>query len=129
MRTIDAEPIMKFIENGLKPMEQRNEPTTAELIKSARYCCGDIKCEGEKDCGDYCLDGRDERNGDLRWCRQWLVHDLADRLEQLERESVRITDELTAMTARAEKAEEEQDAAYERGYENGFNNLLEAQDQ
>lgn len=84
-------------------MEQRNEPKTAELIKNARYCCGDIKCEGEKDCGDYCLDGRDDRNGDLRWCRQWLVHDLADRLEQLERENAKLT-------ARAEKAEAERDA-------------------
>ena len=94
-------------------MEQRNEPSTEELVKNARYCCGDIECEGEKDCGDYCLDGRDERNGDLRWCRQWLVRDLADRLENLQRTVAEKDAQIASLTARAEQAERERDAAVE----------------
>lgn len=69
---------------------ERNEPTTAEIAKALREA--------------------DEYSGMPGYCG--TVEDIAaHRLEQLERERVRITNELTAMTARAEKAEAERDAA------------------
>ena len=75
-------------------MEQRNEPTTAEIVKETRLCSQpDWNC-------DKC-----SRNGmPFGDCFTELYLQAADRLEQLERENAELT-------ARAEKAGAERDAA------------------
>ena len=65
----------------LKPMEQRNEPSTAEIVKSLGEV-GDLRCDVA-----------------------------AYRLEQLERENDEKDVQIAALTARAESAERERDAA------------------
>lgn len=61
-----------------------------KLIENAKVCCGDIETE---DCSRYCIDPRDSRDSGLRWCRQWLIHDLHTALSTLQ-------DELDVMTQR-----------------------------
>jgi len=78
-----------------KPMTT-SEPTTGEIAGAIRVCENKLEC-------DVCP-MRDKPCGDLYTLA-------ADRLESQERELVRITDELTALTARAEQAERERDAA------------------
>lgn len=61
------------------------------LIKNARVYCGDIEIDEDKeDCGDYCIDSRDCRGTEIRWCRQWLIHDLCEAIEALQAELDRL---------------------------------------
>ena len=65
-------------------MEQRNEPSTAEIVESIEQM-GDLRCDVA-----------------------------AYRLEQLERQNAEKDAQIAALTARAEKAEAERDAAISR---------------
>lgn len=47
-------------------------------------------------------------------------------LEHAKSDMTYLLAEVERLTARAEKAEAERDAAYEKGFENGQNNMLEA---
>lgn len=105
-------------------MEQRNEPTTAEIVKETRLCSQpDWNC-------DKC-----SRNGmPFGDCFTELYLQAADRLEQLERENAALREsngrfaqavsELTmqagAAITRAEKAEANVEDAHQRGYEEGM---------
>lgn len=55
-----------------------------KLIENAKACCGDIDTE---DCTDYCINPRDKRGEDMRFCRQWLVHDLHTAISSLRAEN------------------------------------------
>ena len=106
-------------------MEERftgNEPTTGEIVRALRYCA-DVNSM----CGDACpahLDGAG--------CRTVLMQNAADRLESqgrtiaesdayiellkkreeaLENDAINYDMNLSEMTARAESAERERDAA------------------
>lgn len=54
-----------------------------KLIENAKVCCGDIEAE---DCGERCINPRDKRGNELRWCSQWLIHDLHLALSTLQAE-------------------------------------------
>lgn len=62
-----------------------------KLVENAKVCCGDIETE---DCSQYCIDPRDNRDGELRWCRQWLIHDLHTALSTLQTENEKLKDQL-----------------------------------
>ena len=51
-----------------------------ELIENAKVCCGDIEVE---DCIEHCKNPCDKRGEELRWCRQWLIHDLHTAITDL----------------------------------------------
>ena len=99
-----------------------SEPTTGEIVRALRYCA-DVNSV----CGDACPAHLDESG-----CRTALMQNAADRLESQEREIERLNEELEEMqeaatvlhaanethwtyikelTARAESAERERDAA------------------
>lgn len=61
------------------------------LIKNARVCYGDIEIDEDKEeCSNYCIDSRDCRGTEIRWCRQWLIHDLCEAIEALQAELDRL---------------------------------------
>lgn len=72
--------------NALEKLTLKTQASDIEaLIKNARVCCGDVEIDEEKeDCGDYCIDSRDCRGTEIRWCRQWLIHDLCEAIEALQ---------------------------------------------
>jgi len=111
----------------LKPMEQRNEPSTEEIVRSLRNCAdaGQQRRPCTVEC--YYFDKPAP-------CADTLYSVAADRLESQEREIERLKEELEQMeeaatvlhaanethwtyikelTARAEQAERERDAAKE----------------
>lgn len=51
-----------------------------ELVENAKVCCGDIKVE---DCAERCKNPFDKRGEEVRWCRQWLIHDLHTAITDL----------------------------------------------
>lgn len=55
------------------------------FVLNMRYCCEDIEIDEDSDdeCSNHCLDCRDCREEGARFCRQWLVHDAADLIENL----------------------------------------------
>ena len=75
-------------------MEQKVAPTTGEIVRALRYCVG-------KDtiCGTACPAYSSEAG-----CRTAIMKNAADRLESQERT-------IADLTARAESAERERDAA------------------
>lgn len=58
-----------------------------KLIENAKACCGDIDTE---DCTDYCINPRDKRGEDMRFFRQWLVHDLHTVISSLRDENKKL---------------------------------------
>ena len=61
-----------------------------QIIKAMEYCCGNIKSDEE--CSeDMCYQASlpEDRNGDTRWCRQWLIK---DALELIERQKAKINE-------------------------------------
>ena len=94
-------------------MEQRNEPTTAEIVKA-------LRCEGDVDKCKDCYFANTEPGCVL--CSNQEIESLAaDRLESQEWEIERLQGEMfanalesaeriAALTARAEQAERERDA-------------------
>lgn len=53
--------------------------TDEQIIKALEYCCGNITFDS--DCsahGCYQASLPEDRNGDIRWCRQWLMKDTFD---------------------------------------------------
>lgn len=61
-------------------MNVLKEMSTDELIRRMRICCGDINID-DNDCD--CCPITDEQPEGLRFCRQWLMKEAADRLEAL----------------------------------------------
>lgn len=51
-----------------------------ELVENAKVCCGDIEVE---DCVERCKNPCDKRGEEVRWCRQWLIHDLHTAITDL----------------------------------------------
>lgn len=72
-----------------------------KLIENAKVCCGDIEAE---DCGERCINPRDKRGNELRWCSQWLIHDLHIALSAFQAENEKLRAEL-------EQVRQERDAA------------------
>lgn len=62
-----------------------------DIIKALNHCCGndkhDDKCTEEK-CYQVVLP--EMRDGDLRWCRQWLIKDALDLIIQQQAEIERL---------------------------------------
>ena len=57
--------------------------TDEQIIKAMEYCCGNIKSDEE--CSeDMCYQASlpEDRNGDTRWCRQWLIKDAFDLINR-----------------------------------------------
>ena len=71
---------------NLRVCNANERPSTQQMIECARHCCGDL----DGDCVEHCVIRCENRNGDVRWCREWLIHDLADRLEELEKENAEL---------------------------------------
>ena len=102
-------------------MEQKNEPTTGEIVRALRYCA-----DVNSICGDACPAHIDEAG-----CRTVLMQNAADRLESQERTIAElheqiaekndeiqmardgIDDTVKILTARAESAEETMKAILE----------------
>lgn len=57
--------------------------TDEQIIKALEYCCGNIKSDEE--CSEdmcYQVSLPEGRNGDIRWCRQWLIKDALDLINR-----------------------------------------------
>lgn len=65
-----------------------------DIIKALNHCCGndkhDDKCTEEK-CYQVVLP--EMRDGDLRWCRQWLIKDALDLIKRQQAEIERLKEE------------------------------------
>ena len=65
--------------------------TDAQIIKAMEYCCGNIKSDeecSEDEC--YQVSLPEDRNGDTRWCRQWLIKDALDLINRQKAEIERL---------------------------------------
>ena len=62
-----------------------------KLIENAKVCCGDIETE---DCSERCINPNDKRGNEVRWCSQWLIHDLHIALSALQAENEKLRAEL-----------------------------------
>lgn len=58
-----------------------------KLIENAKVCCGDIETE---DCSERCINPNDKRGNEVRWCSQWLIHDLHIALSALQAENEKL---------------------------------------
>ena len=89
-----------------------NEPTTGEIVRALRYCA-----DANSICGDAC-----PAHINYAGCRTVLIKNAADRLENQEREieelkadafvnALENAERIAELTARAESAERDKDAA------------------
>lgn len=65
--------------------------TDEQIIKALEYCCGNIKSDEE--CSEdmcYQVSLPEGRNGDIRWCRQWLIKDALDLINRQKEEIERL---------------------------------------
>ena len=72
--------------------------TDNEIIKALDYCCGNQKFDEE--CSEnVCYQAvlPEMRNGDLRWCRQWLIKDAVDLIKRQQAEIKRLNNNMDAM--------------------------------
>ena len=56
-------------------------PTFDEIIRAMEYCCGNTKQGDDEECTEkvcYQCALPEDRNGDIRWCRHWLIKDALD---------------------------------------------------
>lgn len=67
-----------------------------KLLENMRYCCGDMGYDDE--CTDHCIDPRDNRENEEepRFCRQWLIRDAANVIEELQNQLAAVTAERDA---------------------------------
>lgn len=67
-----------------------------KLLENMRYCCGDMGYDDE--CSDHCIDPRDNRENEEepRFCRQWLIRDAANVIEELQNQLAAVTAERDA---------------------------------
>ena len=65
--------------------------TDNEIIQAMNYCCGNIKSD-EESSEDMCYQVSlpEGRNGDIRWCRQWLIKDALDLINRQKAEIERL---------------------------------------
>ncbi len=57
--------------------------TDNEITKALEHCCGDSNTNEE--CSEHiCYQATlpEDRNGDIRWCRQWLMKDALDLINR-----------------------------------------------
>lgn len=57
--------------------------TDKQIVNALEYCCGNITFDS--DCsahGCYQVSLPEDRNGDIRWCRQWLMKDTLELIER-----------------------------------------------
>ena len=73
-----------------------------KLLENMRYCCGDMGYDDE--CSDHCIDPRDNRENEEepRFCRQWLIRDAANVIEELQNQFAAVTAERDAAVNDAE---------------------------
>lgn len=65
--------------------------TDNKIIQAMNYCCGNIKSDEE--CSEdmcYQVSLPEGRNGDIRWCRQWLIKDALDLIDRQKAEIERL---------------------------------------
>lgn len=80
--------------------------TDNEIIQAMNYCCGNIEKDGEcKE--DMCYQATlpEDRDGDTRWCRQWLMKDALDLIKCQKAEIERLEKELTEYKLRLKMSE------------------------
>lgn len=67
--------------------EKMKTVTDEDIINTIRYCCGDEKHEDECNPSKcYMSNLPEERNGDCRFCRQWLMKDGLDLILRLKKQ-------------------------------------------
>lgn len=81
------------------------------IIGNMRVCCGDIPLDEDMDCGEVCANPRDMRNGELRFCRQWLMKDAANIIEALCDELDKAVAKGVQLEIELEQVKRERDAA------------------
>lgn len=77
-----------------------------KLIENAKVCCGDIETE---DCSERCINPNDKRGNEVRWCRQWLIHDLHIALSAFQAEN----EQLRAEVERQRRSADDRQHLYE----------------
>lgn len=62
--------------------------TDNEIIKALNYCCGNIGYNDEECNKDMCYQVAlpESRDGDIRWCKQWLIKDAIDLINRQKEE-------------------------------------------
>ena len=78
--------------------------TDEQIIKALEYCCGNITFDS--DCsahGCYQASLPEDRNGDIRWCRQWLMKDALDLVNRQKAENERLLQKLQQAKSEAIK--------------------------
>ena len=63
--------------------------TENEIIKAMDYCCENIPWEEDAECTKekcYQCALPEDRDGDTRWCRQWLIKDALDLIKRKDAE-------------------------------------------
>ena len=63
--------------------------TENEIIKALDYCCENIPWEEDAECTKekcYQCALPEDRDGDTRWCRQWLIKDALDLIKRKDAE-------------------------------------------
>ena len=76
-----------------------------QIIKAMEYCCGNIKSDEE--CSEdmcYQVSLPEGRNGDIRWCRQWLIKDALDLINRQKAEIERLKKENKILIKNADTA-------------------------
>lgn len=82
--------------------------TDEQIIKAMEYCCGNIKSDEE--CSEdmcYQVSLPEGRNGDIRWCRQWLIKDALDLINRRKEEIERLLKENIGLKYDLQVASEE----------------------
>lgn len=75
-----------------------------KLIENAKVCCGDIETE---DCSERCINPNDKRGNEVRWCSQWLIHDLHIALSTIQIENQALRNAANGFKAENEKLRDE----------------------
>ena len=64
-----------------------NNVSDNDIVEALEFCCGNIE-KGEECTKTMCYQAGlpENRNGDLRWCRQWLIRDALNLINRLKGE-------------------------------------------
>lgn len=103
--TVDAEPVRH------EQWEMIDE--AMRLVENMRVCCGDVPLDDDMECAEFCASPCDMRNGELRFCRQWLLKDAADMIEFLVAKLDEVVTNSVKLEIELEQTKREKDAAVE----------------
>ena len=81
------------------------------LVENMRVCCGDVQLDDDVECAEFCANPCDMRNGELRFCRQWLLKDAADMIEFLVSKLDEVTTKGIKLEIELEQTKQERDEA------------------